>query len=625
MNSDYRIGEWVIRPQHGCIERGDTVVRLKPKPMAVLVRLAQARNAVVRRDELFESVWPGGVVYDATLNQCIAELRRAFGDSALEPTIIKTIPKVGFCLIPEVEPLSAEAPAPKRVSRFLPLATTVAGTMAIAALLFGAWWHYRVAPAINAEVTAIESSPASIAVLPFENMSEEPGYEYFADGLSEELRNLLVKIPQVRVAARMTSYSIRQKNLTVSEIADALHVGHLLEGSVQNSGNRIRVTVHLTEADTGFEVWSEQYETDLDDIFAVQDEIASHVANELHLSLVGKTPRNQEASAEVYALYLQAQYFLNRVTREGRSKAVEKLQQTLALDPDYAPALQALAATYLFQSNSGERPIEEGFAMGRSIAAKAIVIDPGLGSAWGTLAYIESFYDWDWETAGNSVETMLELEPESAQSKYVAASYYQMLGQFERSLQLRDEAILLDPLNPYIYESRAYTLLSMGRYEEADNALQELLEINPSHRNAVRLRAKIRLLRGDPQSALGLLDGLPGDENDTRILFALALRSLGRVQEADAIINSISWVSEGEASYRRAHYYAWAGERDSADEHLNRALQNRYRVLAYVLGEPLLYSIHQDPGWTKALEQLGLLRYWLEVPAEYGGPAKPMD
>ena len=234
MSTAYRLGEWTIRPQHACIERGDEVVHLKPKPMAVLECLRRAVGEVVTRDELFESVWPGGVVSDATLTQCIVELRRAFSDSAQTPRVIKTIPKVGFCLIPLIEELVEEAGMPedrespgkqgvlKRIGVF-------GAALVIAMLAFGSWWYQRdvVVSAPDSIVHDSDITP-SIAVLPFVNMSDEPGNEYFADGLTEELQILLARIPQLKVSARTSSFTFRNKDVTIAEIAKTLNVAHLL-------------------------------------------------------------------------------------------------------------------------------------------------------------------------------------------------------------------------------------------------------------------------------------------------------------------------------------------------------------------------------------------------------------
>ena len=254
MNSGYRLDDWVIRPQHACIERGGEVIHLKPKPMAVLECLCRAGGEVVTRDALFDSVWPGGVVSDATLTQCIVELRRAFGDSAQSPRVIKTIPKVGFCLIPPIKQLEAETRIPTDRNKPDKQWTSKRPGLMGAALVFlvlavGGWWIQRdVADSVPKPAVRISDMAPSIAVLPFVNMSEDPGNEYFSDGLSEELQILLAKIPELKVSARTSSFAFRNKDVTIAEIASALNVAHVLEGSVRKSGNRIRISVQLIEA-----------------------------------------------------------------------------------------------------------------------------------------------------------------------------------------------------------------------------------------------------------------------------------------------------------------------------------------------------------------------------------------
>lgn len=629
MSTDFRVGEWVVRPQHGSIERGDEVIRIKPKPMAVLECLARANNAVMTRDELFEGVWPGQVVSDATLTQCIVELRRAFDDSAQNPQVIRTIPKVGFCLIPQVESLAAGTGAeiggsdispPGGTGRTRRSTAVIALAIALIVAVAGIWW-YRQTPSPVAEPSpAAEAIRPSIAVLPFENISEEPGNEYFADGLSEELRSLLAKVPQLQVAARTSSSSFRDKDMTISQIADALGVTHVLEGSVRKAGDHIRISVQLIEASSGFDLWSENFDRSLDDIFSVQDQIAAAVVDSLSIALTSDRPHQETVDPDAYALFLQAYYFFNQVTPEGNAKAVEKLQEALKLDPDYAHALSLLAAIYLYQANYGERDFEEGFELGRNTATEALAIDPDLSGPWGTLSYVQAFHDWDWPAAGRSVERMLESQPIDEQVKSAAANFYQMLGQFGHALELRRQAIRLDPLSPYFRASEAWTLVSLGRLDEADSALKSLLETHPDHRYAKELQAKILLLRGDARGALDLLATLPGDRDFELSHLALALHGVGRVAEAQAVLDSMSSDPKAGGSYYRAIFHAWIGERDLALDELGQAVDDRFRVLSYVLGERMLYPLHNDPRWRDLMARMGLLEYWLKVPAEYGGP-----
>jgi len=631
MSTDYRVGEWVVRPQHGSIERGAEVVRIKPKSMAVLVCLAGAGNAVLTRDELFEGVWPGQVVSDATLTQCIVELRRAFGDSAQEAQVIRTIPKVGFCLIPEVEtlPAGAEAggeggdivsPAGKRHWPWLVAAVAVG----IAVVAVGIRWHQQ-SPASGSAVPAVtDAGQASIAVLPFENISEETGNEYFADGLSEELRNLLAKIPQLQVAARTSSTSFRDRDVTISDIAEALGVTHVLEGSVRKAGDHIRISVQLIEASSGFDLWSQDFDRTLDDIFAVQDEIAGAVVAAWSTTLTGERPHQEKVNPDAYALLFQAHHFFRQVTPEGRAKAIEKLQAALKLDPNYSHALSFLATVYIYQSNNLERDFDEGYELARNTATQALAIDPRLSGPWGVLAWIQSYYDWDWPAAGRSIDRMLESEPIDETTDGTAANYYKMLGQFDRALELEKRALRLDPLSPYVRQSIAWTFLSMGRLDEAQSTLQSLLETHPEHRAAKQMQARIFLLRGNAKAALDLLQASPGDRDMDKCLLALALHGVDRTADAQAVVDSMSADPRGPGSYHRAFYFARVGQRDLAFENLEQAFGNRYRTLAYVLDEPMLYPLHDDPRWRNLLERIGLLEYWLKVPVEYGGPVQDL-
>lgn len=632
MKTGYSLGEWVVRPQHASIERGDEVVHLKPKPMAVLECLRQAGGEVVTRDQLFERVWPGGVVSDATLTQCIVELRRAFGDSAQNPQVIKTIPKVGFCLIPPVEELAEETPQQEDPGQprghWLANKSSAFGAALIIALVaFSAWW-YQHDDAVSVPGSAVpdgEITP-SIAVLPFVNMSDEPGNEYFADGLSEELQSLLAKIPQLKVSARTSSFAFRNKELTVAEIAGALNVDHLLEGSVRKTGDRIRISVQLIEAKSGFELWSESYDRTLDDIFAVQDDVSAAVVESLRIRLVKQPTPLRETNSEAYSLYLQALFFINKETREGRARALEKLQQALALDPGYAPAVERLATVYVMQSNAGERPFEAGYELARSTALSALDIDPGLATPWGTLTYIEAYYDWDWQAAGRSVEQMLERGPGNALTRRSAAMYYGILGQFEHALELKNQAIQLNPITADFREQKVFSLLALMRLEEAEQAVTEILEAHPDLHSAHRLHAKTLLLSGDAQQALQILESLPGAYHHDKSLRAMALYSIGRVPESQAVIDAMLTANGGVSytggiSFHSALYYAWIGERDLAFTHLEQAFEAAYRPMAYILGEPLLYPLHDDPRWLSLVERLGLLPYWLEVPEQYGGPA----
>jgi TolB-like protein len=453
-------------------------------------------------------------------------------------------------------------------------------------------------------------------------MSDEAGNEYFADGLSEELLNLLVKVPDLRVAARTSSFAFRDKDMTVAQIAEELRVGHVLEGSVRKAGDRVRITAQLIETSEGFHLWSESYDRRLDDIFAVQDEIALAVVEALKLQLLDHPTGHRETSPEVYALYLRALYEFNKATRAAIANAVEILDDALAIDPEYSPALALRASAHLYQANSNNRPFHESFEDARRSILEALRIDPGLTLAWSVLAYIQAFYDWDFKAAVYSAGQLQRLEPNAPDTLNTQATLENMLGRFDASIELRERAIRLDPLNNYYRNAQSYTLLATGQYDHAESLILERLNDSPVSAGLRWRLVKIHLLQQDIDGALKLAGEMVPHNRQATAIKALLLHASGQREAADNMARKMTEGDEsGEGHFYLAQYLAWTGDREGAFEHLSRAIDLRYSVLSYVLNEPFLFPIHDDPRWREQIARIGLLDAWLEVPAKYGGPA----
>jgi len=623
MSTAYRLGEWTIRPQHASIERGDEVVHLKPKPMAVLECLRRAGGEVVTRDELFESVWPGGVVSDATLTQCIVELRRAFGDSAQTPQVIKTIPKVGFCLIPPTKELAAESGIPE--DRGNPNKQSVskrsgvfAAALVIAVLAFSTWWYQRdVAESVPDSLVQDSDITPSIAVLPFVNMSDEPGNEYFADGLTEELQILLAKIPQLKVSARTSSFAFRNKDVTIAEIARTLNVAHLLEGSVRKSGKRIRITVQLIEAQSGFELWSESYDRTLDDIFAVQDDVAAAVVDALRINLMNESPRLREIDAEVYSLYLQAKYLMTppRGSKENLEKSVSAFEQVLAIDPDYAPAWVGLSWNYEYQRRERILPYEQAVALMRDAAEMALAIDDNLALAWSTLAYVKKKYDWDWEGAKAAMDKALQLEPNNADVFTGLGSVASTLGQWDKSIELFERAVALDPLGLEGLLSLARRYIALGRYDEAMKLYDRALVLYPENSWVLESIAETYLRQGYPERALAEVEKLPYSHRLNSVQ-AEALFIMGEEEESRALHSEFLNTPAQFGPFAKAQIYAWQGEKDDAFKSLELAFEQHHIALGNIFLYDAFHHLEADPRYPIFLEKLGLLEAWKAMPSE---------
>ena len=489
--------------------------------------------------------------------------------------------------------------------------------LAITVLAFGAWWYQRdvVVPAPDSIVHNSGITP-SIAVLPFVNMSDEPGNEYFADGLSEELQTLLAKIPQLKVSARTSSFAFRNKDVTIAEIATTLNVAHLLEGSVRKSDKRIRISVQLIEAQSGFELWSESYDRTLDDIFAVQDDVAAAVVDALRINLMNEPPHSQETDAEVYSLYLQAKFLMTppRGGKENLEKAISTFEQVLAIDPDYAPAWVGLSWTYEYMRREMVLPEEEAVALGRDAAESALAIDDNLPLAWSTLSYIRKKYDWDWEGAQTAMDKALQLEPSNADVFKGLGSVASSLGQMDKSIELLERVATLDPLDLEGLLSLGFRYQVRGRYDEALELYQRVLVLYPENAWTLESIAETYLRQGNPERALAEMEKLPYSHR-LNSLKAEALLIIGEEEKSRALTREFLNTPAQFGPFAKAQIYAWRGENDDAFKSLEIAFEQHNLALANILLWDAFHHLEADPRYAIFLEKLGLFEAWKAMPS----------
>ena len=449
----------------------------------------------------------------------------------------------------------------------------------------------------------------SIVVLPFVNMSSDQEQEYFSDGISEELLNLLSRIPELRVISRTSAFSYKGKDIKASEVARELNVAYILEGSVRKAGNRIRITAQLIEARSDTHLWSETYDRTLDDIFQIQDELAEAVTTGLKITLLGAVSEPRTTDPEVYSLYLQGRYFNNLRDSESLEKAQLAFEQALSADPDYAPAWIGLSMTYQFQFRNQERSQEEGFTLAMQAAKRGLEIDDTLAIGWATLAYLKRSYEWDWAGAQAAIEKALVLEPNNASVLGAAASLSNTFGDTPKSIRLFEQIIERDPLDLGASRALAQRYLMQGRLNEALEIFHRVQTVNPEYPNIHIDIGKTFLLKGDAARALEIFGY--GQSGRLKIFFeALAYISLNQETEAQELLNE--YLKKYAASYPFgvAVMYAWRGENDPAFEWLEKTYQQRVEFLVFILGNPWLKGLHSDPRFAAFLEQMGLLKYW---------------
>jgi TolB-like protein/cytochrome c-type biogenesis protein CcmH/NrfG len=460
------------------------------------------------------------------------------------------------------------------------------------------------APAPKAAEPVNPADDKSIAVLPFIDMSQAKDQEYFSDGLAEELLNLLAKVPALQVTSRSSAFFYKGKDIKLAQVARELNVAHILEGSVRKSGNHLRITAQLIDARTDKHVWSETYDRSLDDIFAVQDEIAAAVVAELKVSLLGAPPKAKAADPKAYALFLQARQMQRQLTPEGLAQAVALSQQALAIDPNLAAVWNNLAECYAVQSDFGLRTNEEGYSLAREAAKKAVAADPNSALGYALLGGVASAYDNDLQAAANNFEHALALEPTNTDIITEAMRFARGLGRPQQVIRLGEYVVAHDPVNTLAHATLGGSYARAGRYDEALASLQTSLRLAPGRSLAHYTMGVILLAKNDPKAALAEMLQEPAESWHLDGL-ALSYHALGRHAESDAALAELIKKYEKEASWNIAYIHAFRGEADEAFKWLDKAAVYRDPGLSLTAMQWLFANIQQDPRWLPFLRKIG--------------------
>ena len=446
-------------------------------------------------------------------------------------------------------------------------------------------------------------SDKSIAVLPFVNMSDDAANEYFADGISEELLNLLAQIPKLRVIARTSSFAYKGKDVQIAEVARELNVDHVLEGSVRKEGNEVRITAQLIRASDSSHIWSENYDRTLDNIFAIQDEIAATVVAQLKITLLGAAPAIKQTDPEAYALYLQARQLRRQGSAESYELVQTLLQQALDIDPGYAAAWIELSDVYASQANMSLIPIEEGRALAREAVDKALAIDPEYAPALASLSFFAWAYDNNLDTAARYLQRALQLEPANTDIISNAADLTRSLGRLDEAIALREYAVARDPVNAELHGALGLYYTIAGRWDESIASYRTALTLSPGSLGIQYAIGKALLLKDEPQAAL---EAMQSDESVFSMIgLPLAYHALGHADESDAALAELIEQYGQLAPYNIAYILAWRGEADRAFEWLDKAVEYKDSGLAVILNEVLFSNIFDDPRWLPFLQSIG--------------------
>ncbi|RIA09019.1 TolB-like protein [Flavobacteriaceae bacterium MAR_2010_72] len=456
---------------------------------------------------------------------------------------------------------------------------------------------------INEPVKVLDYGEKGIAVLAFADMSPQQDHEYFSDGISEELLNILVRIPKLKVISRTSSFSYKGKNKTAIEIGNELNVSHILEGSIRKSGNTVRITAQLINTSDGSHEWSQTFDRDMTDIFKIQDEIANAVTEQLKISLLGDEIKTKPVKPEAYNLYLQALHLAYQNTKEAYITAEDLVKKAIDIEPEYADAWRLLAGIYeTGMYNLSIREPKEGIPLGLEAAEKAVKLDPNSGSSYITLASLQR-QNWDFDQSAVNVRKALEIDPNNAIIYGTVANM--TFGNLNESLEHLHKSLSLDPSVTVNYYNLGFTYYRLNQLDKAEEAFNTFTIYYPNSQILHYMKAKVYTAQGRYDEALNEI------ELETHEFFNLYGKNYvfyesGKERQADSLFNLFKKKYEKSDPSMLADLYALRGDFDKSFYYLNKALEIKNPDLLEALTYPTFKPMHKDMRWKTLINKIGL-------------------
>ena len=579
MESDFRVGPWLVQPQLNSVSQNGTGARLEPKAMQVLVRLAESADDVVPKDRLMRAVWGDTFVTEDVLTRSISALRRAFHDSTQQPRFIQTIPKGGYRLIAPVE------------------------------------WVDR------------KPDVESVLVLPFVNASGDSELEYLSDGITDSITHWLSQLPQLRVMARSTAYRHKGREGDAQGVGKELGVRSVLTGRIVRRGEALVVRAELVDVVHGWQLWGDQFVRQRGDLLALEDEIARKISATLQLRLTGEQQehlaRRPTVDHEAYHLYLKGRYLWNHRNDASLKKAIDFFERAVTRDPSYALAYVGLADSYALlacQVDFGSLDPQEAYPKAIGAARKALDLDGDLAEAHASLGNIFASYDWNWSAAEQEFRRAIELNPRYATAHHWYAEMLSYVKRFDEAFREIHLALELDPLSLGINTDAAWILFCARQCHAAVEQLRKVLDLEPEFLPARTLLAVTYEMMGRQEAAsvefqvaqrLFRQANIPvamrgyvlaaGGEEDRRKGWQ-ELQELGRPCSREPRI-----MRNGDVpACCLAAYYTHSGETALALNHLERAFAERSNWLASLAVDPIFDGLRTEPRFRELVRRAGL-------------------
>ena len=630
--TDFRLGEWLVQRDLNQLIRDDVPVRIEPKAMEVLCALADRPQQTVPRDTLLNEIWGDRVVVEEALSRCITQLRRALDDDVRQPRYIKTIPKRGYRLLLQPQPVEfrerrgvqdapstdsapvvpaaassdvapipvvAPAPDPNRPGHWVRMALLLGLLIALSAVAFYPW-RSSFAP------------PRSIAVLSFANLTGDEKQSLLCEGAAESLVTALTRVPGLKVIARQSSIVASQSN-DLRDTGRRLHIEAVVAGNIRAQGDSMRINARLVRVADGAVLWAlETQGRASQDTLQMQDEIAASLLAHLRPQGTASNERARPKNALAYRLYLEGRHFLEQRTAESLELSTLRLEEAIRLEPGYAQAYAALAETHLLRSFYGGRLAPTQAVQNARVAAnRALEIDPDLSSPRAVLAAIYMQHDWDWTRAEAEFKRALSADPNNSTALQWYGEMLQWQGRFaEARVQLR-AAFDLDPLSMVVQTSLAGPDQWSGQYEAAAARLRRVLELDPTFTYATANLGLVLEARGDLPGAIAQFEKAQAafGRNSPYASLAHAYAKAGRVAAARAILAEL--LQSGESGqyvspFSIAVAHMGLNEPELALDWLDKALLAHDDHLVGLAVEPRFASLREHPRFRTMLATIGL-------------------
>jgi|SRR5579859_5698484 len=553
-------------------------VRLEGQPVQVLIKLLGRPGELITREELQKELWPSDtyVNFEQSLNAAVKRLRKALGDSPVNPRFVETLARRGYRFIAPVSGL--------------------------------------------AEGTGPAASPAatvrSLAVLPFGNTEADPETEYLADGITESIINHLSQLPIMRVMSRSTVFRYKDKSLDPRSVGRKLNVDAVLLGRVLQRGDALLVVAELVDVQNGWQLWGEQYNRKMADILAVEEEIAREISEKLRLRLTGedrsRLAKRHTQSSEAYQDYLRGRYHWNRLSEEGLKKGIEYFEQAIQHDPNYALAYTGLADSYGLLGFFGLASASSVMPKAKEAARRAVEIDDGLAEAHASLAGIFKIYDWDWAASEREYKRAIELNQNYATAHRMYAAFLAAVGRADEAMRESRLALELDPFSLVISMEIAWNCCMARDYKRAAEEALRTLELEPQFPAAHSALGMAYEQEGRFDEAIAALEkarDASGGHPAALSALAHALACAGRIEEARALIDRLTELSARQyiSPFWMAVAYAGVGQTATALEELEKAFEQHDVTLVWLGTDPRLDNLRGEPRFRELLRRIGLL------------------